>query len=303
VTIVVRRPGPPLDGLVTAITYRAGEQPQTSVEKILPGPETGLWVNLNRDAYRSFGDAGQVHQVPGAMISGPGSRASVIEFEEGHAHVAVTFALGGVPGFLALPVARLRDDLVPLEAVWGRSAGGLRERLLEAHGPGEALSVMEEFLLRRLSGPLTPDPAVIAATRALARGVPVGDVSTALGLLPRTLRRRFTAQVGLTPKRFGRVQRLRRLVRDLDGQTQVDWAASAAEHGYADQPHLADEFRELVGVTPTGYLRSRVNGPNHLRVPDHGSPVPDHGSRVSDHGLRVGGPGLRVGGRGLCTLT
>jgi hypothetical protein len=31
------------------------------------------------------------------------------------------------------------------------------------------------------------------------------------------------------------------------------------------QAHLADEFRELVGVTPAGYLRSRVNGPNHLQ--------------------------------------
>jgi len=30
-------------------------------------------------------------------------------------------------------------------------------------------------------------------------------------------------------------------------------------------PDLADEFRELVGVTPAGYLRFRVNGPNHLR--------------------------------------
>ena len=35
-TVVVRRPGGPLAGLVTSITYRAGEQPRTSVEKILP---------------------------------------------------------------------------------------------------------------------------------------------------------------------------------------------------------------------------------------------------------------------------
>jgi AraC-like DNA-binding protein len=268
VTVVVRRPGPPLDGLVTAITYRAGEQPRTSVEKILPGPETGLWVNLNRDAFRSFGPG--VHQVPGAMVSGPTGRASVIEFEEGHAHVAVTFALGGAPRFFAPPADVLRDDLVPLEEVGGRSGACLRERLLSASGPGEAICVMEQFLLLRLAGPPTPDPAVIAAARALSRGVRVAEASAALGLLPRTMRRRFTAQVGLTPKRFGRVQRLRRLVRSLDGRTEVDWAATAAEHGYADQPHLADEFRELAGVTPTEYLRSRVNGPNHLRVPGHG---------------------------------
>ena len=265
--VVVRRPAPPLDGLVTAITYRAGEQPCTSVEKILPGPGTGLWINLNRDEFRSFGQTGQINQVPGAMIAGPTSRAAVIEFEAGHAHVSVAFALGAGRCFVAPPMDLMRDDLVPLETLWGLSGKCLRERLLEAATPEDALSVMEDVLLQQMTGVLGPDPAVIAAAGALSRGVPVGEVAHDLGLLPRTLRRRFTAQVGLTPKRFARVQRMQRLVRALDGQSEVDWAMVAARHGYADQPHLADEFRELAGVTPAEYLRSRVDGPNHLRFP------------------------------------
>jgi AraC-like DNA-binding protein len=265
VTVVVRRPGPPLAGLVTEMVYRTGEQSRTSVEKILPGPGTGLWVNLNRDAFRSFGWAGQVRQVPGAMVSGPAGRASVIEFEEGHAHVSVTFALGAAPCFLAPPLALLRDDLVPLAAVCEGAGAFLREQLLGAASPGDALAVMENFLIGQMVDGVCPDPAVIAAARALARGSRVDEVAERLGLLPRTLRRRFAAQVGLSPKRFGRVQRLQRVVRGLDGWAQVDWADTAARHGYCDQAHLADEFRELVGVTPGGYLRSRVNGPNHLR--------------------------------------
>ncbi len=237
------------------------------MQKILPSPETGLWVNLNRDAFRSFGEDGQVRRVAGAMVAGPASHASVIEFEEGHAHVCVAFALGAAHCFLAPPLALVRDDLVPLEALWGARGACLRERLLSASAPEDALSVMEDVLFRQLSGPLAADLAVIAAAGSLSRGVAVGEVARDLGLLPRTLRRRFTAQVGLTPKRFARVQRMRRLVRDLDGQTEVDWAAAAARHGYADQPHLAGEFRELAGVTPAEYLRSRVDGPNHLRFP------------------------------------
>ncbi len=268
--VVVRHPAPPLVGLITAITYRAGEQPCTSVERILPGPGTGLWVNLNRDEFRSFGATGQVKRVPGAMISGPTSRASVIEFEAGHAHVSVTFALGAARGFVGPPVDLIRDDLVPLETLWGQSGACLRERLLEALTPEDALSVMEEVLLRQMTGVLGPDPAVIAAADALSRGVPVGEVARDLGLLPRTLRRLFAGQVGLTPKRFARVQRMQRLVRDLDAQSEVDWAVAAARHGYADQSHLAHEFRELADVTPAEYLRSRVDGPNHLRLPPRG---------------------------------
>jgi len=265
VAVIVRRPGPPLSGLVRAIVYRAGEQPQTSVEKILPSPETGLWVNLNRDEFRSFDPAGAGRGVPGAMLAGPTSRACLIEFEQGHAHVSVSFALGAASRFAGPSLPEARDELVPLEILWGRSGAGLRERLLEARTPADALEVMETALLRQLTGTLALDPAVVAAASALSRGAGVGEVSRDLGLLPRTLRRRFTAQVGLTPKRFARVQRLQRLVRDLDGQATADWAALAVRHGYADQPHLADEFRDLADVTPGEYLRSRVNGPNHLR--------------------------------------
>jgi AraC-like DNA-binding protein len=264
VTVVVRRPGGPLAGLVTSITYRAGEQPRTAVEKILPSPETGLWVNLNRDAFRSFGWSGSVRQVPGTMVSGPAGRAVVMEFEEGHGHVAVSFALGAASCFLGVPASVLRDDLVPLPELWGRAGACLREQLLGAASPDAALTVMEEVLASCLAGP-GPDPLVTAAAGALARGMAVGEVADRVGLLPRTLRRRFTAQVGLTPKRFGRIQRLKRVVLDLDGQAEADWAAVAFRHGYADQPHLADEFRELGGVTPTQYLRSRVNGPSHVR--------------------------------------
>jgi len=265
VTVVVRHPGPPLGGLVHAITYQAGDQPRTSVEKILPGPGASLWINLNRDEFRLFGDNGRVVRVPGAMLAGPASRATVIEFEQGRVHVSVTFALGAAACFFVPPLAAARDQQLPLADLWGRPGATLRERLREAATPHDALDVMEDVLLEHMTGLLAPDPMVVAAGGALSAGVPVGEVAEALGVLPRTLRRRFTAQVGLTPKRFARVQRLQRVVRDLDGRARVDWAAVAAKHGYADQPHLAEEFRQLVGVTPTEYLRSRINGPNHLR--------------------------------------
>ena len=266
-TVVVRQPGPPLGGLVRAITYQAGEQPRTSVEKILPNPVASLWINLNQDEFRWFSETGRVTRVPGAMLAGPTSRASVIEFEQGRAHVSVTFALGAAACFFALPLELARDQQVPLADLWGRPGAVVRERLLEATAPQDALDAMEDILLGHMTGSLAPDPLVTAASGGLSAGVPVGEVAAALGVLPRTLRRRFTARVGLSPKRFARLQRLQRVVRDLDGCARVDWAAIAATHGYADQPHLVEEFRQLVGVTPNEYVRSRVDGPHHLRFP------------------------------------
>jgi AraC-like DNA-binding protein len=84
-------------------------------------------------------------------------------------------------------------------------------------------------------------------------------------LLPKTFRRHFLGQVGLTPQRFARVQRLHRVVRSIQQQTEIDWAAVAARHGYCDQSHVVDDFQDFVGVTPTAYLRQRSDGPTHVR--------------------------------------
>ena len=132
--------------------------------------------------------------------------------------------------------------------VCGGSRALPREQLLEAPNPEDALTVMETFLIGQMNDGPGPGPAVVAAAGVLARGLECpAEVADRLGLLPRTLRLRFAAHVGLTPKRFGRVQRLS-LVRRLDGQVRVDWVGPATRHGYANQAHLAGEFRELVGV-------------------------------------------------------
>jgi AraC-like DNA-binding protein len=72
------------------------------------------------------------------------------------------------------------------------------------------------------------------------------------------LARRFAQLVGVSPKVFARVVRLRTLmarVRAMDGTSPVNWSALALAAGYYDQAHLADEFRELAGLTPGQWMR------------------------------------------------
>jgi AraC-like DNA-binding protein len=63
----------------------------------------------------------------------------------------------------------------------------------------------------------------------------------------------FTAEVGLTPKLFGRVQRFQHAITSSRSAAKVDWAQLAVECGYFDQPHLIHEFVAFSGVTPADY--------------------------------------------------
>ena len=138
----------------------------------------------------------------------------------------------------------------------------MRDRLLDAPTLEAKFRVFEEVLLEHLAAEF--DPAIRYAIAALKAGAPVSQVASRLGLLPRTLARRFSNQVGITPKRFARVHRLQRVLRAVRRSSEPDWCALAAEHGYTDQAHLIHDFRDLAGITPLGYKPQSPQRNNHV---------------------------------------
>ena len=55
-----------------------------------------------------------------------------------------------------------------------------------------------------------------------------------------------------SPKTFARICRLGRLVAGLDAGASLVEAATRS--GYCDQPHMARDFKAMMGITPTAYL-------------------------------------------------
>ena len=252
---------------VEGIHYIEGEVPER-LERILPGGRMHLMVNLYEDEFRTYHGptCSTVRRTLGAMLSGPNSHASVIDTREQRCLVSVNFRLGGARPFFRTPLGETRDQLVDLDQLWGRDGALLREQLLEAGTPQAMFGVIETALLKHMVNPEEPDPAIPWAARALDRGLPVSEVTSELGLLPKTFVRRFRAQTGLSPKRFSRVRRLQRMLGSLGEPSAADWSEVAAEHGYADQAHLIHDFRDLTGLTPTAYRPRSAEEHNHVLV-------------------------------------
>lgn len=138
------------------------------------------------------------------------------------------------------------------------------ERLLEAPDAHAKFRVFEELLLQFLTP--NADPAIQYALSALQSGLPLSQVASGAGLLPRTLQRRFSSQVGMTPKRWARVRRLQKVLRAVRRSTQPIWHDLAADYGDADQAHLVHEFRELADITPSGCQPHSDKRSNHLPI-------------------------------------
>jgi hypothetical protein len=121
--------------------------------------------------------------------------------------IAIEFRSGGAVRFFSMPMSNFCDQVVSLEAVWGESGRSLLERLLAAPTATAKFRVFKGLLLDHFKQGL--DRGIEYAIEALRGGVPVSQFVWRLGLLPRTLARRCSAEAGITPKRFACVQRPR----------------------------------------------------------------------------------------------
>ena len=106
---------------------------------------------------------------------------------------------------------------------------------------------------------LSPTPVMRAIGEAVATARSAGELGRQAGLSPRVLQRWFAHHVGLPPRTYLRLVRFSDAFARL-GSSEGGLAGHAAEHGFADQAHMAREFRSLAGES-AGRARDRVNGP------------------------------------------
>jgi len=238
-----------------------------ALERILPGGRIHLMVNLHEDEFRTYhgDDCGNVRRTRGAVLEGATSSPRVIDTGLQRCLISVDFTLGGAAAFFDAPLSEANNELVELDELWGADGASLRDRLVDAPTPTAKLRVLEALLVEYVARE-APDIVIPCAASLLERGVSVMEVASRVGLFPKTLLRRFSASLGLTPKRYARVRRLQRVLASIAEPSDTDWGAMAATHGYADQSHLVHDFRELTGITPTAYRRRSAEAQNHVPV-------------------------------------
>ena len=242
-------------------------------ELLLPTGAMTLTVGLGNGVLRFCDTSDTEVHASRIVLTGPSTEPISVESTGAWAVASIRFRPAGTYPFFPAPASAINEPLVDLDALWGRAATDLRERLLEAPSPEAMLTAADAFLYERLAWTPSPDPPIIAATRLLGRGAGVAETADRIGWTDRTLQRHFSQQVGLTPKRFARVRRLQRAIAHTLEAPQVDWARLATECGYFDHAHLINEFRMLTGLTP-GEYRPAACGNHHLspRLSDSSNP-------------------------------
>ena len=195
----------------------------------------------------------------GSLVVGLEDRPAICVHPGGQEAIRVEFTPLGAYRLLGMPMSELTNLTVEIQDVLGPEAGTLVERIASTGDWAARFDLLDAALLARLGCGPEPTPEVGQAWRLLsgsAGTIPIARIAAEVEWSQGYLIRRFTQQIGLTPKTAARVLRFRHAVallsRGAAGLTEISTAC-----GFYDQAHLNREFRAIAGTTPGQMVASR----------------------------------------------
>ena len=217
--------------------------------EVLSGPSVNLSVETGSSPRFGF-------CLPAVLLHGVVTRRFSVDLAGIGRVSAVKFRPGGFTAFTGLPPPR--DSVAPLAGVRGLDPADLLTAVLAEQDDAARASVLDAAL-----APLAPEPprayvdllallAQMLEDRTLVR---VEDVAARAAVSARSLQRLFATWVGASPKAVLAQLRLQDAAASIDAGTVDDLAGLAASLGWYDQAHFSRDFRAVVGVTPSAYLR------------------------------------------------
>jgi AraC-like DNA-binding protein len=238
------------------------ERCRMAVESALPDASVELYFNLGpfgRHVRGSTSGPVLVHRA--AWVVGPRNQPIHVVKETRNCDiVAIRLHPWMAECVLGARASELRGSMVDLDEFWGSDVDSIRNALHRSGDPVTRLAIVERAVAARARRGMTDD---VRTAEQLCRDaerdahMTVGAMAAAHGLTHRRVIEVFDRAVGLKPKAYQRVRRLRRVLRLAHETPRPTWTAIAHRCGYFDQSHLINDFRLLTGISPSDYESTR----------------------------------------------
>ncbi|MEV5837921.1 helix-turn-helix domain-containing protein [Nocardia sp. NPDC052112] len=202
---------------------------------------------------------------PDALVLGPRTRASYSKADKPAGCARLRLAPGTTRQLLGVAAVDLADRVVRLADLPGVAAELAHE--LATLPTEEVLPFLEAVLPQRISEDTTQRfhrELLRDAVAAISAKPTVHELATDLAVSERQLRNLFTSGIGVSPKHFARIGRVRRILVEASDMA-VSLADVAAVHGYYDQSHMSADFKALMGVPPAKFFQGQLPAPTPCR--------------------------------------
>lgn len=231
---------------------RVHERSAAQSALIVPDGSHELVLEMGRFEERCDAQ-GQLVGNEAAVMAGQLTHAFELGTPSGYHAFGIRLHAWGAAALLGDDVPAITNQAAPMQAVLGARGRVLADMLMHASDFAARVDMAQRWLRQhahtaRLAAWL---PRAAAALRGgQAR---VAKVASSMNLSPRQFERVFLRQVGVSPKAFARQQRFAQAAKVLlCAAAPPSTLADVAQHcGYADQAHMARDFRAFAGLAPS----------------------------------------------------
>jgi AraC-like DNA-binding protein len=209
------------------------------------------WMLEGESVLIERGGEGCADVLPRHMVHGCQSRP-VVSRNRGDRHsFCAVFYPDAFHALFGVDLARIHDVHVDAPTVLPPHGMRLVHAVADADSDDERRRIIHAFLAAHAT---SLDTSPWMRLRRMGVNVGLHVAGSLLGVGPRQVQRLARREGGMNVpglSRLWRSERSLRLVREtLERGEAVNWAAHAAELGYADQSHLVRECKEASGRTP-----------------------------------------------------
>lgn len=248
------QPHPELEAFIKCYwTLEVPAEPAATKQRILPDGCIEMIFILGDDVKRYTSGEEYILQ-PRAMLLGQISEPFFVEPTGAVSSFAIRFYPYSFANFTTTPVKELANKETPIGLLFEEKlAAGLEHAIVNAADTQERIKIMDNFFLQQLKEEIVIDSILKSTIDTL---LSAGGSATTSALLKgevskrRQLERKFSKQVGLSPKQLGRIIRLQTALKILLNQPDESLTSIAYESQYYDQSHFIKDFKEFTGVNP-----------------------------------------------------
>lgn len=169
----------------------------------------------------------------------------------------IIFRPTGIYRLLNIPINRFTDKATPTDDVGFIDFDDITAQMLYAPDIGACVKIVEGYLFSMASKcrfrPLITESI---AQKIIAQNgiVSITELATESYLSVRQLERNFIREIGVSPKTYSNMLRLRHLIRTKIKKPELKWGALAYEYNYYDQMHFIREFRHYLNLNPSEFI-------------------------------------------------
>jgi len=153
-----------------------------------------------------------------------------------------------------------RDKMSLLDDLGVNTLNELQDKILHSHTKEEALEIIRNYLFRLMNKKVSFSSLIFKSINYIFQNYKdfkVKKLSERLNISTQYLERQFLEHIGISPKQFARVIRIRSLTEYYKNNPSISLTDLSYKFGFFDQSHLIRDFKLVVNASPKKFLNSK----------------------------------------------